>query len=46
MMGSFFGLMIWTIPKGDIDLLGFTTENIRNIQRKKYGTNKQQETQQ
>jgi len=24
MMGSFLGLMIWTIPKGDIELLGFT----------------------
>jgi hypothetical protein len=24
MMGSFFGLMIWAIPKRDIDLLGFT----------------------
>jgi len=24
MMGSFIGLMIWIIPKGDIDRLGFT----------------------
>jgi len=24
MMGSFFGLMIWVVPKGDIDQIGFT----------------------
>jgi len=24
MMGSFIGLMIWVVPKGDIDRIGFT----------------------
>jgi polyferredoxin len=24
MMGSFIGLMIWVVPKGDIDQIGFT----------------------